>query len=511
MPKPSMRLALFPAALLLAAALSAGETPPETAKPAPVSETLSETRHTLTVGGQTIRYRALAGDLLVGEEGKPKARLFYVAYLAEGMGRDRPLTFLFNGGPGSSAVWLHLGAFGPVRVPVDAEGIPGPQPWAPVANPHSLLDVSDLVFVDPVSTGYSRVLPGEKPEPLYGFRTDVESVGEMIRLFVTRQERWGSPLFLAGESYGTIRAAGLADYLGRRHGLALSGVILISPALNTGAFGAPGNDLSYILTLPSFTATAWYHKRLPADLQSDFPRAYREAEEFALGDYALALLRGADLPEAQRRKVVEQLARYTGLPADEIERADLRVVHITFINELLKAEKKVTGLLDARYSGPPSAMPAVAAAPAYSYATIDPSYQVEGVFTATLNRYLREQLKVRSDLPYEVLAQPVGAAWSFDAGHGFLYSGDNLRAAMTLNPRLQVFVASGRYDLVTTPLAARYTISHLGLPEELRGNVVFQEYEGGHMMYLHLPSMEKLKSDLAAFYATAAPAAKPAR
>ncbi|HZF13924.1 MAG TPA: peptidase S10 [Thermoanaerobaculia bacterium] len=499
--------------LLLACPLARAEEkpapPPEPAAAKPV-ETLSETHHTATIGGQTVRYRALAGDILLGDDGKnPKVRMFYVAYLKEGAGRERPLTFLFNGGPGSSSVWLHLGAFGPVRVPVDAEGLPGPQPWAPVANPYSILDLTDLVFIDPISTGYSRALPGQAEQPYHEVHKDIESVGELVRLFVTRQERWGSPLFLAGESYGTVRAAALADYLQRRYSMSLAGVVLVSPALNTAVFsGDPGNDLVHTLALPAFTAAAWYHKKLPPDLQADFPRAYRESQELALGAYSDALLRGADLPAAKRQEVIDQVARYTGLPADEVERDDLRVDRFTFAAKLLEKEKLAIGVLDARYRANPNGMAAVAVAPAYLYGTVDPSYQVDGVFAATAHRYLREDLKVRSDEFYEILSQPTGGAW--ELGHdtaGYLNTSGNLRTAMTENPRLKLFVASGRYDLVTTTLSARYIVGHLGLAPALRANVSLHEYESGHMIYLHEPSLVRLKADLAAFYASVGSAA----
>ena len=511
MHRPPSRLALLFAGLLVAALAQAQSPPVEGGKPesakaeTPAPETLAETHHTWSGGGHTVRYRALAGDFLIGPEGKPRARMFYVAYLAEGAGRERPLTFLFNGGPGSSSAWLHFGAFGPLRVPVDAEGNPGPQPWAAVPNLDSLLDLSDLVFIDPISTGYSRALPGQEEQPFYSFRGDIESVAEMIRLFLTRQERWGSPLFLAGESYGTVRAAGLADYLERRQGISLAGIILLSPALNMLTLGGqPGNDLSYVLGLPSLTAAAWYHKQLAPDLQADLARADREAEELALGPYAEALLRGASLPAAKRQEMVAQLARYTGLPAAEIERANLRVDNTLFITKLLEKEKRTLGLLDARYSGPTSSMAGTGLAPAYSYATVDPSFQVMGVFTATMNRYLRDELKARSDLTYEVLSQTINSSW--DMGPGNLYSGDNLRVAMTLNSRLKIFVASGRYDLATTALAARYTLDHLDLTPALAANITFRLYEGGHMMYMHQPSLDKLKADLAAFYGAALPA-----
>jgi len=525
MPTKIRRAALAVALLascLAGRALAADATAPAADKsdtPKPV-EMLSETHHTATIGGRTIRYRALAGDLLIGDDGKgPKARMFYVAYLLEkgaekgDGGRDRPLTFLFNGGPGSSSVWLHMGAFGPLRVPVDKDGHSGPAPWAAVPNPYSLLDLTDLVFIDPISTGFSRALPGHEEKPFHEVHADVESVGELIRVFVTRHERWGSPLFLAGESYGTIRAAGLADYLQRRFSMSLAGVVLISSALNTAVFSTePGNDLPYALHIPVYAATAWYHKKLAPELQADFARTYREAEAFALGDYADALLHGAALPEAKRQAVIERMARLTSLPADEIDRLDLRVGPFIFSAKLLEKEKRTIGVLDSRYLGHPNAPATESFAPDYSYSLIDPSFQVDGVFTAVLNRYLRDDLKVRTDVTYEILSQPTGNGWDF--GHdsaGYLYTADNLRSAMICNPALKVFVAGGRYDMVTTALGSRYIIDHLGLPADLRGNISFHEYEAGHMMYMHEPSLARLKAELAAFYASVAPPKEAAR
>lgn len=507
---PALLLCLF-----FAAPATAQETPdakqaPKPADASPLRETLAETSHSTTVGGRSLAYRALAGDLLLSDEaGKPRARMFYVAYLKNVKGdelRRRPLTFIWNGGPGSSAVWLHLGALGPQRIDVDSDGIPAPPPHRLVPNPHTLLDVSDLVFVDPVSTGYSRPAPGEEETQFHNVQADVEWAGELVRRFVTRHGRWGSPLFLAGESYGTVRAAGLADFLQRRFSLYLNGVVLISPALSQQTYIGSGlNDLPYILTLPSFTATAWYHKKLPPELQADLQKAVREAEDFAFGDYDDALHRGASLAPEKKREIAARFARLTGLPAEEVERLNLRVDNFTFSTKLLEKEKRQVGILDSRYWGYVNQMATESFAPAYYYATVDPSFtRVDGVFAAALQQYLREDLKVRTEENYETLSMPAANNWDYrGVENRYLFTADNLRVAMTQNPDLKVFVASGTFDLVTTALSARYVMDHLGIDPALRTNLTFAEYPGGHMMYMHEPSLARLKKDLAAFYEAA--------
>lgn len=498
-----------------AAAEEASPSPPadpaRSAEAAKAPEMLVETRHTATAEGKPLAYRALAGELQISDaKGKPTARMFYIAYLKDLKGAEevggRPLTFVWNGGPGSSAVWLHLGAFGPKRVETDKDGNPTPPPYRLVPNEHTLLDVTDLVFVDPISTGYSRPVPGEEAQQFHSVQGDVESVGELIRLFVTRHGRWGSPVFLLGESYGTIRAAGLADYLQRRFNLYPNGVILISPALDMQTFlNNDGNDLPYVLVLPSLTATAWYHKKLPADLQGDLQKAVREAEEFAYGDYDDALLRGSSLPAPQRKEVAARLARLTGLSEEEVERQNLRIDRFVYGGKLLEKERRQIGVLDSRYWGYPNEMPIESFAPVYAYLLTDPSTaRVFGLFAGAFNQYLREDLGVKSEAYYETLSLATNVAWDYQGVQNrYLYTAGNLRAAMTLNTDLKVFVASGTYDLVTTPFAARYILDHLDIHPELRKNLTVSEYEAGHMMYLHEPSRARLKRDLAAFYAAA--------
>ncbi len=495
--------------------------PPQAAaaekKPAEPSERLQETTHTLRLGNTALSYRALAGEMVIRDEKeKPTAKIFYVAYLKKEDGKDaaqsltrRPVTFAFNGGPGSSAVWLHLGAFGPRRVVVDEMGRPAGPPYSLEDNPESLLDLTDLVFVDPVSTGFSRTVEGQKAEPFHEVHGDIESMAEFIRVFTTRHGRWASPIFLAGESYGTIRASGLADYLQRRYGLYPNGVVLLSQALNEATFMAqPGNDLAYMMTLPSFAATAWYHEKLASDLQGlGLEAVIEQASAFALGPYANALLRGASLPAAERAEIVGQLARFTGLPAAEIEKRDLRVDHMSFAGLLLEGDRLAVGLLDSRYTGFVNALPNETFAVQYLYPLFDPFHaDVAGMFTATLHHYLKEELKFASEERYETLAMPVAAGWDYRrVTNRYLYAAGNLKTAMTLNPKLKVFVANGDYDLVTTHLSAEYVIDHLGLDARLQKNIKLVHYPAGHMMYMHAPSLEALKKDLAAFYRAAVP------
>jgi len=476
----------------------------------PPADQLVETRHTLVIGGQEIKYTVTTGTLVLKEEAekkgekageaegeKPKASVFFIAYTRDDVEdkSKRPVTFSFNGGPGSSSVWLHLGVLGPRRVWMDDIGNLPPPPYRLVDNEHSLLDVTDLVFIDPVSTGYSRPVPGEKAKEFHGFKKDIESVGDFIRLYAARYQRWTSPKFLIGESYGTTRAAGLSGYLQDRHGMYLNGIMLVSSILNfqTGYFDF-GNDLPCLLFLPTYTATAWYHQRLAPELQKDLRAALKEAEAFALGEYALALLKGAALTAEARTRLVEKLARYTGLTPDYIERANLRIEIMRFTKELLRSERRTVGRLDSRFKG----MDRDAVGENFEY---DPSLaNITGPYTAAFNDYVRGELKFESDLPYEVLSFKVNEQWSFsDHQNQYVNVAETLRKAMTINPYLKVFVANGYYDLATPYFAAEYTFNHLGLDASLQANVSMGYYEAGHMMYIHLPSLAQLKQDLTAF------------
>ncbi len=473
-------------------------------------EVVSETKHKAVVGGKTLNYTATAGTIILKEEveeddgeiAKPKASIFFIAYTLDDVSEvsQRPLTFSFNGGPGSSSVWLHLGVLGPRRVLLDEEGFAQSPPYRLVNNDHSILDVTDLVFIDPVSTGYSRAVPGEKPQQFHDFKIDIESVGEFIRLYTTRYKRWSSPKFLIGESYGTTRAAGLSGFLQDRHGMFLNGIMLVSSILNfQDARFDIGNDLPNILFLPSYTATAWYHKKLPKELQEDLQSTLEEVEAFAMGEYTLALMKGDKLPETEREKIVGKLIRYTGLSREYIEQTNLRIEIYRFTKELLRDQGLSAGRLDSRFTG--SDRDAAGEKPEY-----DPSYiNIQGPYTACLNDYVRSELEFESDLPYEILTGRV-LPWNYDKYQNqYVNVAETLRASMTKNPHLKVFVANGYYDLATPYFATRYTFNHLGLNESLQGNISMSYYKAGHMMYIHQPSLVQLKSDLAQFIHTAIP------
>jgi carboxypeptidase C (cathepsin A) len=523
-----MKYRFIPAVLLAATALLRADGPPaastnaapaqkkaveqkagEPKKDAPAGkekepkDELSETTNFVTIHGVEVKYKATAGTILIkDEEGKALVSFFFVAYtsLDKTNLEERPVTFSFNGGPGSASVWMHLGLLGPRRVFMKPDGTLPPPPFRLVNNEESLLDQSDLVFIDPVSTGFTRALPGEDPAKYHGVDQDLRSVGDFIRLYTTRYHRWLSPKFLIGESYGTTRAAGLAGYLEDRYGMYLNGIALVSAVLDfsTISFNA-GNDLPYIVYLPSETATAWFHKKLAPDLQADQAKALAEAEKFALGPYTLALMQGENLPAGDRASIVKELARLTGLSGDYIDRANLRVRASQFFKELLRKERLTVGRYDSRLTG--EDRDSTGESPEF-----DPSFTAAlGPFAATFNDYVRRELKFESDLPYEVLTGKV-QPWDFSqARNHYLDIAENLRQAMTHNPYLKIFVANGHYDMATPYLATRYTFDHIGLPPDLRGNVSMGYYEAGHMMYLNTPSRLALKEDLARFIRASAP------
>jgi carboxypeptidase C (cathepsin A) len=477
------------------ATATAGAPPAEKPK---VEETLSTSHHTTRIGGGEVRYTADAGTFVLKEEdGTSRASIFYVAYTRDGvqdLGR-RPVVFAFNGGPGSSSVWLHMGLFGPRRVVLDDRPVVPPPPYALTDNAESILDVADLVFIDPVTTGYSRQAPGEDPQRFHGVRSDMESVAEFIRLYATRHGRWTSPKYLAGESYGTTRAAALARYLQERHGMYLNGLVLISSILNfeTSEF-APGNDLPFALYLPTYTAIAWYHQRLPADLQGlGLQKALEESERYAAGDYTLALMQGSALPPERRREVAARLSRYTGLAPEYLERADLRLDLRGFVRELLRDRRLIVGRLDGRFTG-------VDRGGSGDGTDFDPSYAaIQGPFSAALNDYVRGELGYKSDLPYEILTDRVHP-WSYEEYQNqYVNVAEDLRRAMAQNPALRVFVANGYFDLATPFYATHYTFDHLGYEPTYRERVSMDFFAAGHMVYILGSARERLKQDVARF------------
>lgn len=468
----------------------------------PVEDRTVTTRHTARIGNRLLSYTATTGTLVLRkEDGAPRANIFFIAYTRDAVpaAARRPVTFSFNGGPGSSSVWLHLGALGPKRVVTDKEGNPAtPPPFNLEDNNYSMLDETDLVFIDPVGTGFSRAVAGEDPKQFYSFNGDIESVADFIRLYTTRYQRWGSPKFLAGESYGTLRAAALSGYLQNRFGMYINGIMLISSVLDFTTIRFERNNMMpYMLYLPSYTATAWYHKRLAPDLQADLQRTLREVEAFVTGEYAQALMRGTTISTQERTAVVAKLARYTGLTPAYIEQTDLLLSQPRFSKELLRDNRRTVGRLDSRFTG----IDFDAAGEATEY---DPSYSViQGIYSTTFNHYVRADLRYENDLPYEILTGRV-QPWSYaNSENRFVSSADTLRAAMTQNPALRVFVASGYYDLATPYFATMHTFSHLGLDSSLRSHITMDYYEAGHMLYMHEPSLVKLKNDMNAFLRSA--------
>ena len=451
------------------------------------------THHEIHVGSRVLRYTATTGMMPIrnSENDEIEANIFFVAYTLDNAGPNRPLMFSFNGGPGSASIWLHMGAIGPRRVKMLPDGSMPPPPFELIDNQQTWLDQTDLVFIDPVGTGYSRAVKKDLEKKFLSVRGDISSVGEFIRLYLSRYQRWTSPLFLVGESYGTTRAAGLSGYLIDK-GIALSGVVLVSSILNfqTTEF-TRGNDLPYELYLPTYTATAWFHKKLPADLQQkDLPAVLREAEQFAAGPYASALGKGDNLTAEERQNVVEQLARYTGLDRPVIEENDLRIRQWIFCSELLRRQRLIVGRLDSRFTGPLS--------PGPQGAFYDPTMAViRPPFTATFNNYVRANLGYKTDVDYNVLTE---LKWDWgSAGEGFPDTSDSLRQAFVKNPYMKLFVASGYYDLATPYFATQYTLSHMGLEPTQHQKISLGYYEAGHMMYLRSDSLDHLKQEVSGF------------
>jgi len=495
-------------------AAKATSTAPSTA-PAPPADDLVTTRHTLKVGRRTLHYRATTGRVVLREETHadgvfsgltPKAEMSMTAYVVETPGRQgkdatpdpaRPVTFAFNGGPGSSSVWLHLGLLGPRRVDSGDAGALTPPPYGLLDNPESLLAVSDLVFIDPVSTGFSRTVEGGKPKDYHGFTADIASVGELIRLWTTREGRWLSPKFVIGESYGTTRAAALADHLQSTHGMYLNGVMLISSVLDFATLDFEfRNDRASVDFLPTYAAIAHYHGKQG---RRSLAAVLAEAEAYADRDYPWALARGHRLTPAERAEAVATLARLTGLHESWVDRADLRIEHQRFYAELLRDRGLVVGRLDSRFTGPLSAGNA-------EIADTDPSHDaLSGSYAAAWNHYVRGELGYASDLAYTQLSMTAAEEWSFKEFEAKPVDvSARLARAMRANPHLLVHVASGYLDGATPYYGAQDVFAHLPVPAALLGNIEHRFYEAGHMMYAHEPSRVQQSRDLADFVRRAA-------
>jgi carboxypeptidase C (cathepsin A) len=473
----------------------------DAAKAAEPADDLVTTHHSITIDGAELAYTVTTGRMVLRLEGhtddkfdgqKARAEVFVTAYTVDSDDPgSRPVTFAFNGGPGSSSVWLHLGLLGPRRVIMGDAGNLLPPPYGLADNEQTLLRHSDLVFIDPVSTGFSRAVKGEKSKDFHGYGGDIESVGEVIRLWTTRNGRWMSPKYLCGESYGTTRASGLSRYLQERYGMYLNGLMLVSAVLDFGTHEFEGgNEDPYALFLPTYTAVAHYHGKL-----GDRPlrEVLDEAEAYAERDYPWALLRGSRLSAEDRAAVASRLAELTGLSADYLDRVNLRPEHVRFLTELLRDRRQVVGRIDGRFTGWDT-----------DYGrerwSSDPSIDaITGPYTAAFNHYVRAELGYSSDLPYEVLTGRV-RPWSYkEFENAYVFVLDKLAAAMRTNPHMRVHVDCGYHDLATPYFAAEHSFAHLAIPAELFENIEYTYYEAGHMMYVHEPSRLAQSEALAAF------------
>ena len=468
------------------------------AEAAPAPEPIvSVTRHTGTFGGQRVSYTATASETyLKAVDGTPKASIFSIAYVKEPRDPRRPVTFLFNGGPGSGSLWLHMGAFGPKRVAIPSDARDdGAPPFPILDNPDSLLDATDIVFIDPVGTGFSRPLGKTEAKDYWGVTQDAKSVAEFIRIWLGENGRWNSPKFLGGESYGTTRSAAVVNQLeGAFNDVSLNGIILISTILDFGAQAyVPGNEMPYLLYVPSMAAAAWHHGKAPADA-STLEGFVQEARDFAAGDYAAALFKGQKLQGEERASVRRRLARFTGLSERFLDSADLRVSDQRFYKELLRDRGLVVGRLDARYTGRD-----------YDNAgetpDNDPSfYGIDAGYTAALNAWVRDGLRFRTDRQYSTIGGV--SEWDWDlkdqGGEGRYYKNvaPYLGRAMRENSGLRVFVGQGYFDFATPFFGAEYSLSRTGIPQE---RVAYHYYGSGHMMYVRDEDRTKLSRDIREF------------
>lgn len=466
----------------------------------------SVTKHTIKINGKSLKYTVTCGTVVLKEEhdkdgdaldAKPRASMFFVAYTLDGVkdAAKRPITYSFNGGPGSSSVWLHLGLLGPKRVKLDREGNAGAPPYQLIDNDHSIFDKTDLVFIDPIGTGYSRMVAGEKVSEFHEYKRDLESVGEFIRLYTSRNQRWASPKYIAGESYGTTRACGLAGLLQEKHGMYMNGLLLISCAMDFQTLRFDhGNDLPPVLFLPTYAATAWYHKALaPAEQKRKLVDLLKEVETFAAGEYSAALFAGSSLDAKQRASVVKKLVRYTGLSSEYIDATNLRINIHRFCKELLRARGEVVGRLDSRFKNKDRDN-------AGELGEFDPAQaNLKGAYSSAMNDYVQRELKFQHDLPYTVSSM-LWMTWGWNEfANRYANVAETFRKAMRMNTHMKVYVANGYYDLATPHFATDYTFNHLNLDATRMKDITTRYYDAGHMMYIHEPSLATMAKDMRAF------------
>ena len=460
-----------------------------------LDEEPSVTKHSMRVGSRVLNYTVTTGFMPIKNEktGETEAKLFFMAYTLDNPTAKRPLMFSFNGGPGSASVWLHLGALGPKRVKMLDDGMMPPPPYELVDNEQTWLTETDLVFIDPVGTGYSRATKAEFAQKFFGVNGDIQSVGEFIRLYLSRNKRWSSPLFLVGESYGTTRASGLAGYLFEK-GIAFNGIMLVSSVMNFQTIRfADGNDLPLILIFPSYAATAWYHKKLSPEMQSkSLKQVLEEAETFASGEYATAMLKAERLTNTDRENLLNNFSRLSGLSKTFVEQNNFRIELSEFMKELLRSNKRTIGRLDSRFTG-------IDPKTAGENPDFDPSMTaIRPPYTAAFNDYIRRDLGFKTDLEYYILGGGVGR-WDWNVDNGYANTSGALSSAMRKNPFMKVFIASGYYDMATPYFATEYTVAAMNLDPTLRRNITSHYYEAGHMMYIEKDSLQKLKEDAARF------------
>lgn len=463
------------------------------------------TKHSIKIDNKPINYTATAGTLIIkNEKDESIASIGYVAYTkdAESDASKRPITFAYNGGPGSSSLWLHMGILGPRRVVVNDPSPNGPAPYKLEDNNFSILDVTDIVMIDPVGTGLSRAVGKSKNGDFWGVDPDIKSLSQFIKSYITDNERWNSPKYLLGESYGTFRSAGIADYLQDAMGISVNGVVLVSSVLDIRTLSfQPYDDISYVLNLPTYAATSWYHNKL-ANKPADLNAFLKEVRAFASTDYAAALLKGDNLSMEDRATIINKLSAYTGLSKDYLDKANLRVNQPQYAQELLRNEHEAVGRLDSRYRG-------ISQDPLSEYAFSDPQdYTISPAFTAAFMNYYTTELKVSNDKQYNISA---GAFpdfhwdWKHPRSYGFFGEGSSpnttpdLVNAMSTNPNLKVMVLNGLYDLATPFYGTEYTFNHLNLDKKIKANISMKYYEAGHMMYINNDMAAAFKKDVAAF------------
>ena len=460
----------------------------------PSEEKVSTTSHTVRVDGREIKYTATVGTIPIRTDNNTvQARMFFVAYTKDGEDpRTRPISFLYNGGPGAATVWLHMGSFAPRHVQMAEDGFQPAPPFRLEDNENSLIDATDMVFVDAISTGYSRTAPGVNSDQVHGQEGDIRAFGEFINGWITTYNRWGSPKYLMGESYGTIRSAGLSAELQTRHGIDLNGIVLISSLLSYQTLSpAPNNDVAWAANIETFTADAWYHKKLPADLQAkSVKQVVDESRAFAWGDYMAALTRGNALTDAEQTAMAGKLARFTGLSSQFILAANLRVSADRFRKELLRDTRLTIGRLDGRFTS-------VDLDAAGERQEFDPSNQaLQGPYTALFQEYVRNELKWESDLRYPTSGNV--RPWTYDQNK-YMDMTEALRGTMARNPFLKVFVAIGYYDMATLMGGAEFNFTHLAYDKPIVGRVSYGYYEAGHMIYIRPSAHRALKQDIVKF------------